>query len=78
MAIQDAVAAFRRRRSLPEAVMAKSIRQQAGLTQQEIGEAIGVSGACISRWESGRRSPRGKSRDAYADLLAALTKELLW
>jgi DNA-binding transcriptional regulator YiaG len=69
------IATSRRRRSLPEPRVRKALRQAAGLTEVEVGRAIGVTASTVSRWETGRRSPRGTVRDAYTELLEALAKE---
>jgi transcriptional regulator with XRE-family HTH domain len=33
-------------------------REQRNLTQEALGELLGVKAATISRWEQGKRSPR--------------------
>jgi len=67
---------LRRRRSLPEPRVRKALRQAAGLTQEEVGAAVGVSGPTVSRWETGHRSPRGDALDSYAEVLATLAREM--
>ena len=52
--------------------MGRVLRQQAGLTQVELGEAVGVSGSEVSRWEAGLRRPRGRNLERYAEALARL------
>lgn len=47
----------------------KDLRKKHGLTQQKLGELVGVSKASISQWESGEHSPSG-------DNLAVLSKAL--
>lgn len=51
---------------------AKRLREDAGLSQSEVARAIRVSQACLSRWESGHRAPRGRAALRYARLLAQL------
>ena len=34
----------------------RAARQAAGLSQQDVGRHLGVTGAAISRWENGHRS----------------------
>lgn len=41
----------------PERVL--QLRLQHGISQEELGKWLGVSGTTISRWESGQSSPRG-------------------
>jgi DNA-binding XRE family transcriptional regulator len=47
-------------------------RLQAGLTQQEVANAVGVTKGCVARWERGETRPRGRAALAYANLLDAL------
>jgi len=44
-------------------------RQEAGLTQRELAERIGVSQAVIARFESGENSPRVDTLARVADAL---------
>lgn len=45
----------------------KRIRKSKGLTQAELGELIGQTQACISKWENDERTPRASaSRNAIA------------
>ena len=48
---------------------ARRIREAAAVTQSELGAAVGVTAACVSRWERGQRVPRGS---AAVDYLAQL------
>ncbi len=34
-------------------IQISKFRKEAGLTQEELGEAVGVSGQAVSRWECG-------------------------
>lgn len=45
------------------------LRGERGLTQEELAELVGVQQETVSRWETGEREPRGKTR---RDLAAAL------
>jgi repressor LexA len=45
----------------------KAIRAARGLTQEEFGAAIGVSGMAVSQWECGRSVPRMGAVQAIAD-----------
>jgi DNA-binding transcriptional regulator YiaG len=65
-----------RARQACESDLALTIRRRARLSQAEIGATVGVSTAAVSRWETGRRVPRGKAAQRYAHLLAALAKRL--
>ena len=53
------------------------LRVAAGLSQGEMAAAIGVTPACISRWEAGDRRPRGAAAVAYAQLLRELAAHMV-
>lgn len=58
----------------------RAARVAANLTQREVGEAIGVEGVFISRWERGENSPNQGNLQRLADFLfegevAALYRE---
>ena len=76
ISIEDVVEECKRRQALIQPAVAKDIRTRAGLSQEEMGAPIDVTGPCISRWETGSRRPRGPRLAAYAALLAALDQEM--
>ena len=47
----------------------KKARQDAGLTQKELGEAIGASRGAVSMWESGSNEPNFQTLQAIARVL---------
>lgn len=49
----------------------KAAREQAGITQVELGEKIGVSGVAIMRYEKGTRQPRLQQLRQIAQVLNA-------
>lgn len=51
---------------------ARRIRENAEVTQTELGSACGVSGAAIALWESGKRRPTGMAALRYAQALDEL------
>ena len=58
------------RRTLQVApALARDLRLRAGLSQNEVGAALGVSHAAVSRWESGKRLPRGDLAERFLLLL---------
>lgn len=65
----DEVRAARR---LPPPAMRRAIRQAAGVTQQRIADELGVDRVTVTRWEAGRRHPRGELAARYTRLLDAL------
>lgn len=58
--------------NLPSPAQRRALREAAGLSQQELADAIGVSQGAIQHWELGRRTPRGKLLDRYVEALTAL------
>jgi DNA-binding transcriptional regulator YiaG len=51
---------------------ARAIREQAGLSQQEIARSLGVHELSVNAWETGRKVPRYDAALAYARLLDQL------
>lgn len=47
----------------------RDIRVEKGMTQKELGEALGVSVQTISAYESGRRRPKVETLSRFADAL---------
>ncbi len=60
------------RLALPAPSERRRIRELARVSQHEVGEALGVSDAAISRYETGQREPRGTRVGAYRRLLESL------
>lgn len=64
-------------RALARSGMAKSVRLAAGLSLQEVAEAIGAGGpSTIHRWENGDRRPHGEVAVRYLQLVDELIEEL--
>lgn len=55
----------------------KAAREQAGITQVELGEKIGVSGVAIMRYEKNARQPRLEQLQAIATALGVSVGHLL-
>jgi len=53
------------------------LREQHGLTLRELAERIGVSATAIHAWECGRRNPKLKHIQAFADAFRLSQGELL-
>lgn len=47
----------------------KAARKQAGMTQGELAERLGISYVGVSQWESGRRNPKGSTLERIAEVL---------
>jgi len=63
--------------ALPAPVVRRLIREQAGLSQREIGDVLGVTAAAVSQYETGSRDPGRQVRDKYVALLDSLQREVL-
>lgn len=75
MNLDEAIAAAKIRRRLPPPELRRFLRERAGLPQQAIADEVGVSRPAVSRWEAGRRTPRGDDLRRYSEILARLTAE---
>jgi DNA-binding XRE family transcriptional regulator len=56
----------------------RMVRETIGASQAEIGRAVGVSKATISKWERGQREPTGEHAIRYWTIITtlALTDEV--
>lgn len=52
-------------------------RKKTGLSQAEVGKALGVSSAAVCYWETGKNTPRLKLLYKIADLYGLSLTELL-
>ena len=52
---------------------ARAIREGAGLSVSEVARELGCSPSAVSRWERGKRSPRGDAATEWAALLQRLS-----
>ncbi|MGD6753962.1 helix-turn-helix domain-containing protein [Streptomyces sp. BH105] len=59
--------------SLPPPKERRRLREDGSLSRDEVAERVGVTRETVRRWESGRTTPKGQKREAYAQLLAELT-----
>ncbi|MFE0416953.1 helix-turn-helix domain-containing protein [Streptomyces tendae] len=60
---------------LPPPKARRRLRESAALTQPQLATRVGVTPAAVRAWESGRTTPRGRKREAYAKLLKTLAEE---
>ncbi|MDX6363295.1 MAG: hypothetical protein QOC85_2305, partial [Streptomyces sp.] len=56
---------------LPSPKERRRLREAKSLSQADVAAKVGVSRETVRSWESGRTTPRGRKREAYAKLLAA-------
>ncbi|WP_328562272.1 sigma factor-like helix-turn-helix DNA-binding protein [Streptomyces coelicoflavus] len=60
---------------LPPPKARRRLRETAALTQAQLATRVGVTPGTVRAWESGRTTPRGRKREAYAKLLKTLADE---
>ncbi|MFI2412526.1 helix-turn-helix domain-containing protein [Streptomyces sp. NPDC018947] len=60
---------------LPPPKARRRLRENAALTRDQLAARVGVTRAAVREWESGRSTPRGRKREAYARLLNTLADE---
>lgn len=54
----------------------RTIREEAGLTQRELAERIGVERSSVAKWESGDAFPRGALVGRLAEALNCTIDDL--
>jgi DNA-binding transcriptional regulator YiaG len=74
--LEDALQRERLRERLPRPEVCRSLRETAGLTQADVARAVGCQRASVSRWEAGKRRPRGDLADAYIRVVQRLADEV--
>jgi DNA-binding transcriptional regulator YiaG len=57
------------RRELPSPAARRALRTAAGVSQEDVARAIGVTRQCISWWEAGGRTPSGENLTRYVAAL---------
>jgi DNA-directed RNA polymerase specialized sigma24 family protein len=57
---------------LPPPEERRRLREAGALRQAQVAARVGVSHETVRAWETGRTTPRGRTREAYASLLAEL------
>ena len=60
---------------LPPPKERRRLREAGSLTQAQVATRVGVSRETVRSWETGRTTPRGRKREAYATLLTSLSEE---
>ncbi|MFE7753781.1 sigma factor-like helix-turn-helix DNA-binding protein [Streptomyces sp. NPDC057429] len=56
---------------LPPPKERRRLREARALSEEQVAAAVGVTPATVRAWETGRTSPRGRRRAAYARLLGS-------
>ncbi len=54
---------------LPSPKERRRLREAKSLSEEQVAAALGVTRATVRSWETGRTSPRGRKREAYARLI---------
>jgi transcriptional regulator with XRE-family HTH domain len=67
---------IRMRPALPPPARRAELRKNAGLSQQDLGEVLGVSAMSIHFWETGKRLPKPEHAQAYLEALQVLEEQL--
>lgn len=62
--------------ALPSPAERRRLREAWDLTPQQLAAAFGITPATVRSWESGRTSPTGRRRVAYARFLLGLSQQL--
>jgi transcriptional regulator with XRE-family HTH domain len=57
------------------AAMVKEVRQQLGLSQEELAHALGVSFSSINRWENGKTLPSKLARRQFEAFCERMTEQ---
>ncbi|MCF3124309.1 helix-turn-helix domain-containing protein [Streptomyces arenae] len=60
---------------LPSPKERRRLREAKSLSQADLAAKVGVTRETVRSWETGRTSPRGRKREAYAKLLNAIAAE---
>ncbi|MGW2582640.1 helix-turn-helix transcriptional regulator [Streptomyces virginiae] len=63
---------MRLRSDLPGPEQRRTIREAAGLSQQDLADIVGVSRQAVTAWEAGDRYPRKAQLARYVEALTAL------
>lgn len=58
-------------------VQLKRLREKAGLTQEQLGQKLGVGQSTVGMWETGERLPRADKLPELAKALGCTIDDLL-
>ncbi|MFF9474503.1 helix-turn-helix domain-containing protein [Streptomyces roseolus] len=62
--------------ALPTPKERRRLREALSLSEEQVAEAMGVTKATVKAWETGRSAPRGRKREAYAQLLSGAPEDV--
>lgn len=72
--IDQLLADAKRARDLPPPAVRRHLRERAGLSQEQLAQALGVGRTAVTRWETGAREPRPAVRLDYIEILERLAE----
>lgn len=55
----------------------RAARIAAGMTQQQLADALGISQVSVTRWETGEREPRVSTLNRIASVLGCNLRDLI-
>lgn len=64
------------RKTLPPPRLRRMLREDLGLTQEDIAQVLDVHRETVARWERGEAYPSGKHLVAYVELLQRLKSQV--
>lgn len=70
--LRDLVRESSEAKRLPDPGVRRALREQAGISQRAMADAVGVSKTALLRYERGEMRPRGKHLDRYVEALRLL------
>jgi DNA-binding transcriptional regulator YiaG len=66
----------KRKDQLPPPEQRRALRHLHELTESDVGAVVGAATSSVSRWETGKREPRGEQRRRYRELLEQLARKV--
>jgi transcriptional regulator with XRE-family HTH domain len=74
--ISELVERVEARRELPSPTVRRALRQAAGVSLDDVGAAVGVTGQAVRWWESGAREPNAENLRPYLEVLRAFKRAM--
>jgi DNA-binding transcriptional regulator YiaG len=62
------------RQELPPPALRRALRRAAGVSLDDVGAAVGVTGQAVWWWEQGKREPNDENLVRYLELLRELKR----
>ena len=74
--LEELTLRVRARRDLPPPEVRRALRRAAGIPMRDVAEIVGVTRQAVALWELGKREPRNKNLETYAEVLRTLRQEV--